>query len=127
MLRITLQTANQGLFVLEGRLTGLWAKELLRVARGTNEGLGNIFDLQEVFFVDGKGEEALRLLGGLGGKFIAETAYGKDLCNRLKLDRIGPSEVVKHRSEGHRMLRRRPAVEASGPNGMTADSSSCAQ
>ena len=93
MLRITLPTASQsGLFILEGRLTGLWVKELLRVARATNQGCGNIFDLQEVFYVDSEGEDALRLLGGRGAKFIADSAYGKDLCRRLKLRRITPSE-----------------------------------
>jgi hypothetical protein len=94
MLRITLPTASHsGLFILEGRLTGLWAKALLRVARGTNQGYGNIFDLQEVFYVDSEGEEALRLLGSRGARFITESAYGKDLCNRLKLDRTGAPEL----------------------------------
>ena len=93
MLRITLPTASHsGLFILEGRLTGLWAKELLRVARGTNQGQGNIFDLQEVFYVDSEGENALRLLSGRGARFITDSAYGKDLCHRLKLHRITPSE-----------------------------------
>ena len=60
MLRITLRTASHStLFILEGKLTGLWAKELLRVVRGTNLSCGNIFDLQEVFYVDSEGEEAL--------------------------------------------------------------------
>jgi len=97
MLRITLPTeSHSGSFILEGRLTGLWAKELLRVARGTNEGFGNIFDLQEVFYVDSKGEEALRLLGGRGARFITDSAYGKDLCDRLHLDRVRPAEVDDH-------------------------------
>ena len=89
MLRITLPTASHsGLFILEGRLTGLWAKELLRVARAKDQGYDNIFDLQEVFYVDSKGEEVLRWLGGRGAKFITESAYGKDLCHRLKLRRM---------------------------------------
>ena len=93
MLRITLRTASHStLFILEGKLTGLWAKELLRVVRGTNLSCGNIFDLQEVFYVDSEGEEALRLLSGRGAKFITDSAYGKDLCHRLKLRRITPSE-----------------------------------
>ena len=86
MLRITLPSANSSeAFILEGRLTGLWARELLRVARGANQGDGNIFDLQEVFYVDSAGEDALRLLGGRGAKFITESAYGKDLCHRLEV------------------------------------------
>ena len=85
------------LFILEGRLTGLWAKELLRVARGTNQGYGNIFDLQEVFFVDSAGEKALQLLGERGARFITESAYGKDLCNRLNLERVATFEVEKNK------------------------------
>lgn len=93
MLRITLPTASHsGLFILEGRLTGLWVKELLRVARGINQACGSIFDLQEVFYVDSEGENALRLLSGRGAKFITDSAYGKDLCHRLKLRRVTPSE-----------------------------------
>jgi hypothetical protein len=79
-------------FILEGRLTGLWAQELLRVARGANQGYGNIFNLQEVFYVDSAGEEALRLLGRRGAMFITESAYGKDLCSRLKLRRVADLE-----------------------------------
>ena len=89
MLRNTLPTASRsGLFILEGRLTGLWVKEFLRVARGTNQGLGHIFDLHEVVYVDSEGEEASRSLARRGAKFITETAYGKDLCHRLKLERV---------------------------------------
>jgi hypothetical protein len=109
MLRITLPKASQsGLFILEGRLTGLWAKELLRAARAANQGDGEIFDLQEVFYVDSEGEETLRLLGRRGARFITESAYGKDLCNRLKLERVGclgTDNNDKKRSEGSRKSR----------------------
>ena len=95
MLRITSPTASgSGVFVLKGRLTGLWAQELLRVARGENRGHGNIFDLQDVFHVDSAGEKALRILGAAyGARFITKSAYGKDLCRRLKLHRVTISEV----------------------------------
>ena len=95
MLRITLPTAGgSGVFVLEGKLTGLWAQELLRVAIGENRGHGNIFDLQEVFYVDSAGEESLRILGGAyGASFITESVYGKDLCKRLKLHRVTIADV----------------------------------
>jgi hypothetical protein len=102
MLRITLPTASHsGLWILEGRLTGLWAKELLRVARAANHGCGNIFDLQEVLYVDSEGEEALRWLGGRGAKFITESAYGKHLCDRLNLPRVSGSE--KEGNHGKRL------------------------
>lgn len=128
MLRITLPTASHsGLFILEGRLTGLWAKELLRVARAANQGYGNTFDLQEVFFVDSEGEETLRFLGGRGARFITESAYGKDLCHRLKLQRVSPlgadnndgngleaSRVFRHRRT--RIQRRLDALTAADAN-----------
>jgi hypothetical protein len=110
MLRITLPSANSSeVFILEGRLTGLWARELLRVARGANKGYDNIFDLQEVFYVDSAGEDALRLLGGRGAKFITESAYGKDLCNRLKLCRVVNADMEKNKGtkpEGSRRPRK---------------------
>jgi hypothetical protein len=98
MLRITLPTpSGSGVFVLEGKLAGLWAQELLRVAKCANRGHGNIFDLHEVFYVDSAGEEALRkLAGAYGASFITESAYGKDLCKRLKLHRVTIAEVEKN-------------------------------
>jgi hypothetical protein len=111
MLRITLPTArHSGLFILEGRLTGLWVKELLRVARASNQSSSNIFDLQEVFYVDSTGERALQLLGGCGARFITESAYGKDLCHRLKLERV---DSRQSRREGTGRFSQAPGV----PNG----------
>ena len=125
MLRITLPTASHsGLFILEGRLTGLWVKELLRVARASNQSFGNIFDLQEVFYVDSTGEKALQLLGGCGARFITESAYGKDLCHRLKLERVDLDNHDGKGPEGSRKLReprtahagRRDALAAADAN-----------
>ena len=116
MLRITLPNASHdGLFILEGRLTGLWVKEFLRVARGTNQALGNIFDLQEVFYVDSEGEEALQLLSRRGARFITESAYGKDLCHRLKLERVGSSDLKNNDGRGpggYRKLRKSRTAHA---------------
>ena len=89
MLRITLPSSDgTGIVVLEGKLVGIWAQELLRVAREANHGRGSIFDLQEVFYVDSNGEDALQALSRVGAAFITDTAYGKDLCHRLKLRRL---------------------------------------
>jgi hypothetical protein len=95
MLRIKLPTATgPGVIVLEGRLTGLWAQVLLRMARTENQTHGNTFDLKEVTFVDPAGEEALRRLGrAYGASFIAESPYGKYLCKRLKLRRVTVAEA----------------------------------
>ncbi len=123
MLRITLPTkSHSGLFILEGRLTGLWVKEFLRVVRGTNQGFGNIFDLREVFYVDSEGEEALRLVGRRGARFMTESAYGKDLCHRLKLERVGSSDPHNHDGKGpngSRKFRESRTVHAGKLNPLT--------
>lgn len=94
MLRITLPSASGSrIFILEGRLAGLWAQELLRVVREANQRYRCIFDLQEVFYVDSNGEQALRMLDRYGASFITDSAYGKDLCKRLKLRRIDASNL----------------------------------
>ena len=94
MLRITLPSTNgPEIVALEGRLAGLWAQELLRVVRKANQGPGTIFDLQEVFYVDSSGEEVLRILSQVGARFITDSAYGKDLCKRLRLHRIAAPEL----------------------------------
>jgi len=128
MLRITLPPANSTeAFILEGRLTGLWAQELLRVARGANQGYGNIFNLQEVFYVDSVGEDALRLLARRGARFITESAYGKDLCNRLKLRRVVDSVADNSngkRPEGSCKPRRRRIAYAGRLDALAAERSS---
>jgi hypothetical protein len=98
MLRITLPTAkNPGVYVLEGRLTGLWARELIRVVRAANDNNVGIFDLREVFYVYSAGEETLRVLSRLGARFVTESAYGKNLCKRLKLHRVTASYITDSR------------------------------
>lgn len=112
MLRITVPTASHpGLFILEGRLSGLWVKEFLRVTRGTNQGEGNIFDLQEVLYVDSQGERALQVLARKGAKFITESAYGRDLCGRLKLKRLGPAGPFSNDGKGPGRSRRLREVQ----------------
>jgi len=124
MLRITLPTASgSGVIVLEGRLTGLWAQVLLRVARGENRSHGNTFDLQEVIYVDSAGEKALRILGGAyGASFITESAYGKYLCKRLKLHRVAIAEVENNYGqarEGSHAPRSRQAADVNKHNSLT--------
>lgn len=121
MLRITLPAASRsGSFILEGRLTGLWAKELLRVARAEIQGQANIFDLREVFYVDSQGEDVLRWLGGRGAKFITESAYGKDLCTRLNLHRVSTPEVRGNSCEGLNTPRRPSQRRSANAEGLTA-------
>lgn len=120
MLRITLPPANgPEIVVLEGRLGGPWAQELLRVVREANRGPGTIFDLQEVFYVDSNGEETLRILSQVGARFITDSAYGKDLCKRLSLLRIAAPEL----SESQRGVEGDAHCGGRVPNAKKADSS----
>jgi hypothetical protein len=118
MLRITLPTAkNPGVYVLEGTLTGLWARELIRVVRAANDNNVGILDLREVF-VYSAGEETLRVLSRLGARFVTESAYGKSLCKRLKLHRVTASYITdsQERLEATSKLRHVVATEGTSCN-----------
>ena len=96
MFRITLRTAsNSTVFVLEGTLSGLWAKELLRASREHEVGSGLIFDIQRLSYLDSAGEEVLKILNRRGGKFTVASPYGRDLCKRLGLTQAVSSENAK--------------------------------
>lgn len=105
VLRISVPT-NDGiqLFILEGRLTGDWVGELLRVTRELLPGTNCIFDIEDVLFVDVLGERALLWLDHIGAAFIVRNAYGVDLCERLNLRLVtgetypGQGRARKHRS-----------------------------
>ena len=130
MLRITLPANSSRIVVLEGRLTGLWAQELLRVARDAYQNPGIILDLQEVFYVDSSGEEALRILSRVGARFITDSAYGKDLCKRLRLNRIAAPEM-RESPKGvagarcHRPMTNATTADPSGGDVLGERSSGC--
>jgi hypothetical protein len=88
VLRITLPSCKEDrLFILEGTLTGEWVKEFIRVTNQVCPGKTSIFDIENVFYVDSPGEDALVWLNQLGATFIAENVYGRGLCERLHLHR----------------------------------------
>ncbi len=95
MLRITTPNPDDkpAVFVLEGKLTGACANELLRVTLHIDLHSDCVLDLQSVSFVDPFGEEALCWLNRLGARFTTDTFYGKDLCRRLNLRRVGCTRV----------------------------------
>jgi hypothetical protein len=88
VLRITVQKdKDRPVFMIEGRLTGDWVGELLRVTRELLPGTNCVFDIEDVLFVDLLGERALQWLNHLGATFAVRNAYGVDLCERLHLRR----------------------------------------
>ena len=80
MLRVETQELEGALIcTLEGRFTGEGAEDVrLLVTRCVNK-------LELVMFIDAVGEDVLSLIKKLGGQFVAETAYARDICERLQL------------------------------------------
>jgi hypothetical protein len=70
-----------------------------------------IVDLSEVSFVDAVGEEVLLWFKEIGLKFIAESAYSRDVCGRLQLPIEGerPSRQHRHNGTRRRAQGRRPS------------------
>lgn len=112
MLRVeTQQSADTLTFKLEGRLTGEGAEHVRTlVTRGDGEML-LVIDLTEVLYIDAVGEQVLSLLQRLGARFVAETAYPLDICERLHLPL-----VRNGKSNGHAWS------EANGKGGQGTDS-----
>jgi hypothetical protein len=44
-----------------------------------------VVDVTEVMFIDATGEEVLSLMKRLGARFVADTSYSGDICERLDL------------------------------------------
>jgi len=70
---------------VEGRFTGDFA-EHARMLIGHSEVPSKlVVDLSEVSFVDAVGGEVLLWFKKIGTTFIAESAYSRDVCERLQL------------------------------------------
>jgi len=96
MLRVeTQETIDAFIFILEGRLTGEAAEQVLKLAIQCKTELRLIVDLTEVMFLDSVGEEVLSLFKRLGAEFVSDTAYSKDVCQRMQLPLIRRDESFK--------------------------------
>jgi hypothetical protein len=90
MLRVETQELDGALICrLEGRFTGKGAEEVRTLVTRCDTRLELVVDLTEVMFVDAVGEDVLSFVKKLGGQFVAETAYSRDICERLQLPFIG--------------------------------------
>lgn len=86
MLRVETQQLDGSLICrLEGRFTGQGAEHVRLLVTRCDNKLELIIDLTEVMFIDAVGEEVLSFVRKLGGVFVAETAYSRDVCERLQL------------------------------------------
>jgi anti-anti-sigma regulatory factor len=83
VLRITVnETPTEMRWILQGRLVGLWVSELRRCwkeTHRTDNDLKCIVDLNDVTFIDTKGERLLRTMSKEGVQFIASGIYIKHL------------------------------------------------
>jgi anti-anti-sigma factor len=90
MLRVQTQELDGALICrLEGRFTGAGAEEVRTLVTRCDSKLKLVVDLTDVMFIDATGEEVLLFVKRLGAQFVAETAYSRDVCERLQLLLIG--------------------------------------
>jgi hypothetical protein len=97
MLRVETQQADDTLtFRLEGRFTGEGAEHVRTLVTRCDGEMRLVIDLTEVMYIDAVGEQVLSFLHRLGARFIAETAYSLDICDRLHLPlaRNGKSDTL---------------------------------
>jgi hypothetical protein len=86
MLRVETQQLDGALICrLEGRFTGAGAEQVRTLVTRCDTKLKLVVDLTEVMFIDAIGEEVLSFLKRLGGRFVADTSYSRDVCERLNL------------------------------------------
>ena len=88
MLKITItNTATEQRWILEGRLVAPWVDELKtswKCACRTIQGRTCIVNLDEVTFIDKRGERMLRSMSSKGARFVASDVYINHVLDRLK-------------------------------------------
>ncbi len=86
MVRITFDERPMGVTMrIVGRLVGHFAEEAKQLILRRKFAADLVVDLSDVTFADSSGEEALTWLGRVGAKFVAQSSYSLDLCERLHL------------------------------------------
>jgi hypothetical protein len=87
MLRITMtETTSEQRWILQGRLTGLTAEELItswRANRRYPTSQSCVVDLNEITSIDKDGEQVLLMMIRDGAKFVASGLYTKHLLESL--------------------------------------------
>jgi len=87
MIRAEFIQRNEGRALkLEGRLAGAWAVQVKSLLSRHFVSHGFLVDMSEVTYVDPVGEQLLTWLRDLHAKFVAETSYARDVCQKLQLD-----------------------------------------
>ena len=90
MFRITFDERPNGIAMrIEGRFAGHFADEARQLIALRTLPAEFHVHVSDITFVDSAGEDALIWLNTLGGKFVADSSYSLDLCERLHLARNG--------------------------------------
>ena len=85
MLRVAMQDdPTTPSMTMEGRLVGAFAEDAAAMVLRSPVPPKRV-DLTELTFADRQGEAVLLWLAAVGAKFIAESSYALDLCDRLRL------------------------------------------
>lgn len=85
MLRVEFQNAANTLTTrIEGRFVGTFAEEVRMLMARCNIPQTLVVDVSEVTYVVSISEQVLDL-GRVGGEFVAENSYPRDVCERLDL------------------------------------------
>jgi anti-anti-sigma regulatory factor len=86
VLKITrTETPLEEKWILQGRLVGLWVSELRRTWKKTHRADKNlkcVIDLNEVTFIDVKGERLLRTMSKEGAQLVATGMYIKHVLQQ---------------------------------------------
>jgi ABC-type transporter Mla MlaB component len=101
LLKITvIDSADEQRWMLQGRLAGQWVDALTSAWEKDHDQQDKrrcLLDLNDVTFIDRKGEAVLDQLMNQGAEFIANGVYTKELLSGLR--------SAKERSEKERKLR----------------------
>ena len=76
---------------MEGRFVGDFAEHARMLVARSKVPSSLVVDLSEVSFIDATGEEVLVWFKEVGVKFVADSAYSGDVCNRLQLPLVNGS------------------------------------
>jgi anti-anti-sigma regulatory factor len=86
MLRVEFQDTPRAIMIrIEGRLVGGLAKNLQGFVARSRIPSEIVVNMSEVTSIDSVGEDVLSWFRQIGVKFIADTAYSVDVCERLHL------------------------------------------
>jgi hypothetical protein len=100
MLQIRIvNTAKEERWTLYGRLVTPWVERLKvkwKQEHRTTHGRRCIVDLNDVTFIDKRGERALRVMSNQGAEFIASDLSVRQVLGRLKCMQVEPA-ASRHR------------------------------